>query len=206
MQRQAREDAETVHKQNLQNIDDRAAQAKLSVTSSLLGSTSQLLMQGNKSQFEMGKKLAISQALVNTYSSAQKAFDSLAGIPIIGPALGTAAAAAAVIGGIARVNTIKGQTYSQAHDGLDRNPNEGTFLLKRNEMVLDSGTSQAVRDAAPALAGGNGGMNIENFNLVMNIQGGRGDIDWDKEVEEGFMPALDRAYRRDKFLEGVVYG
>ncbi len=206
MQRQAREDSESIHQENLKNIEDHAAQAQLSVTSDLLGNTSQLLMQGNKSQFEMGKKLAISQALINTYSSAQKAFDSLAGIPIVGPGLGAAAAAAAVIGGIARVNTIKSQQYSQAHAGLDRNPSEGTFLLKRDEMVLDSGTSQAVRDAAPALAGGGGGMNIENFNVTMHIQGGRGDIDWDKEVEEGFIPAVNRAYRRDIQLEGVVYG
>lgn len=53
-----------------------------------------------------GKALAIASATIDTYLSAQKAYTSLAGIPVVGPGLGIAAAAAAIASGIANVNKI----------------------------------------------------------------------------------------------------
>ena len=53
-----------------------------------------------------GKAAAISSTLISTYQGAQDSYKSLAGIPIIGPALGFAAAAAAVAGGLANVKAI----------------------------------------------------------------------------------------------------
>lgn len=53
-----------------------------------------------------GKALAIASATIDTYLSAQKAYSSLAGIPVVGPVLGIAAAAAAIASGIANVNKI----------------------------------------------------------------------------------------------------
>lgn len=49
---------------------------------------------------------AKAQALIDTYTAAQMAYKSLVGIPFIGPALGTAAAVAAIIAGIQRVEMI----------------------------------------------------------------------------------------------------
>ena len=54
-----------------------------------------------------GKAAAIAETVIRTYQSAQSAYSSLAGIPIVGPALGAIAAAAAVAAGIANVNKIK---------------------------------------------------------------------------------------------------
>ena len=54
-----------------------------------------------------GKALAISQALISTYQSAQSSYASLAPIPIVGPALGIAAAGAAVAGGLKQIQSIK---------------------------------------------------------------------------------------------------
>lgn len=53
-----------------------------------------------------GKAAAIAATTIATYQSATKAFDSLAGIPVVGPALGAIAAAAAIASGIANVNNI----------------------------------------------------------------------------------------------------
>lgn len=220
MQRQARADAESIHENKLVQINKSAndqklaqerfvANAKLQVTSDLLGATSQALLQGNKKQFEAGKKLAIAQTLVSTYQGAQQAFTSLSSIPIVGSVLGAIAAAAAVVAGLSRISSIKSQKYNQAHDGLDRNPSEGTFLLKRDEMVLDSGTSQAVRENIQGATQGGGegingrGVTINIENLVINPRGS--NIDWDDEMENGFIPALDRAARRDIKPEGIVY-
>ena len=53
-----------------------------------------------------GKALAVAATTIDTFLSAQKAYKSLADIPVVGPALGIAAAAAAVASGIANVNKI----------------------------------------------------------------------------------------------------
>src|SRR5690606_884129 len=56
----------------------------------------------------IAKAAAIAQTILQTDGGAQKGFTALAGIPVVGPALGTAAAAAAVAGGMARVAQIRG--------------------------------------------------------------------------------------------------
>jgi hypothetical protein len=55
-----------------------------------------------------GKAAAISGALISTYQSATDSYKSLAGIPVVGPVLGAAAAAAAVVSGMANVKQIIG--------------------------------------------------------------------------------------------------
>lgn len=58
-------------------------------------------------QSKAGKALAIAAALIDTYTSAIAAFRSMAGIPVVGPALGAVAAAAAVALGLKNVATIR---------------------------------------------------------------------------------------------------
>ena len=53
-----------------------------------------------------GKAAAIANATISTYQSATDSYKSLAGIPIIGPALGFAAAGAAIASGMATVKKI----------------------------------------------------------------------------------------------------
>ena len=53
-----------------------------------------------------GKAAAIAAATISTYQSAQSSYASLAPIPIIGPALGFAAAGAAIASGFAQVKAI----------------------------------------------------------------------------------------------------
>lgn len=53
-----------------------------------------------------GKFLAAAQATIDTFSSANKAYSAMAGIPVVGPVLGAIAAAAAVAAGIANVKKI----------------------------------------------------------------------------------------------------
>jgi len=71
----------------------------------------------NKKAFQAYKAFAIAQAIIDTYKSAQSAFTSLAGIPIVGPVLGFSAAAAAVAAGMARVSAIRSQTYGGRREG-----------------------------------------------------------------------------------------
>jgi hypothetical protein len=55
---------------------------------------------------EEGKFLAAASTLISTYLSAQQAYQSQSSIPVVGPYLGAAAAAAAVLSGLANVKAI----------------------------------------------------------------------------------------------------
>lgn len=107
---QARQDAE----QELQDFKAKKAQedielqkateaAKQDLLNSTLGNLVQIFGQGTAA----GKAAAIAQTTIDTYKAAQGAYAAMAGIPIVGPALGAIAAAAAVAGGIANVKKIQ---------------------------------------------------------------------------------------------------
>ena len=56
--------------------------------------------------FEVFKAIEIAKTVVNTYSAAMGAYNAMASIPYVGPALGIAAAAAALASGFAQVDAI----------------------------------------------------------------------------------------------------
>lgn len=58
------------------------------------------------------KAFAITQAIADTYKGANEAYAAMASIPYVGPALGIAAAAAAIIMGIANVRSIMSESIS----------------------------------------------------------------------------------------------
>lgn len=76
-----------------------------------LSNLTTLMNSGSRKMFEVGKAAAISQTVLSTYEGAQKAYSSLAGIPVVGPALGVAAAGAAIAAGVARVQSIRSQSF-----------------------------------------------------------------------------------------------
>lgn len=73
---------------------------------SAIGQTFGNLAQLAGKQTALGKAFAIAQTTIDTYQSAIAAYKSLAGIPVVGPALGAVAAAAAIANGIAAVKNI----------------------------------------------------------------------------------------------------
>lgn len=70
-----------------------------------------------KKSFKIQKAANIANTLIDTYSSATASYKSLAGIPAIGPALGIAAAAAAVTAGLANVRNIAQQEFNSSSSG-----------------------------------------------------------------------------------------
>lgn len=68
--------------------------------------------KGRKEVAAVMKGVQIAQTTIATYESATKAYNSMAGIPIVGPALGIAAAAAAVFTGLANVKKIATTKYA----------------------------------------------------------------------------------------------
>lgn len=100
---------EATYAQKRKVIDDSRMQLALTASAQFFGELSQLSTSHNRKMAAIGKAAAIAQALITTYQSANNAFNALSGIPYIGPALGYAAAAAAIVAGLANVNQIRSQ-------------------------------------------------------------------------------------------------
>jgi len=83
-------------------IEKAKSDYKIDIASKTFGNFATIL--GKESA--AGKAAAIAQATIDTYKAANSAYASMAGIPIVGPALGAAAAAAAIVAGIANVKQI----------------------------------------------------------------------------------------------------
>lgn len=77
-------------------------QETVAATSTTLGNLSNLVGK----QTLLGKTFAIAQTAIDTYSSAIAAYKSMSSIPVVGPALGAIAAAAAVKNGLDAVKKI----------------------------------------------------------------------------------------------------
>ena len=84
---------------------------KAEIISGILGDISVLMQGESRKMFEVGKAAAISETVISTILGAQKAFSALAGIPIVGPALGAAAAAAAYAAGTIRVQQLSSAKF-----------------------------------------------------------------------------------------------
>lgn len=103
----------------LQEKKNQAIQSTISVASSLTGALANVYKQesqdSSKSQkeqekaFKTYKALAITQAIIDTASSAQGAYKAMVGIPYVGPFLAPVAAAAAVLVGLANIKAIQNE-------------------------------------------------------------------------------------------------
>ena len=71
------------------------------------GSNIQTMAKAFPEMEKAGKRAAQVQALVDAYASANAAFKAMAGIPVVGPALGATAAVAALGAGLANVKMIE---------------------------------------------------------------------------------------------------
>lgn len=85
-----------------EKIEKLKMDTTLNVASSTLNSLSSIL----GTETAAGKAAAVASATIDTYKAANAAYSSLAGIPIVGPGLGAAAATAAIVAGIANVKNI----------------------------------------------------------------------------------------------------
>lgn len=99
--------------------EERLQNARLDVAQKVAGGlgdtfTNLYTLTGKKHKefFILAKTAAIAETLIETYRSAQGSYAALAPIPYIGPALGIAAASAAIIAGMARVASIRAQSLA----------------------------------------------------------------------------------------------
>lgn len=123
----------------------------------------------SKKAFAAYKAFSIAQALIKTYEGATSAYSALAPIPIVGPALGVAAAGAAVVMGLAQVNAIKSQKPQGFATGgrIGQGQNVIEFGESNQPEVLEFGGQNY-------LLGGNGGSVFNRSQLQpVGSSGGR---------------------------------
>jgi hypothetical protein len=90
---------------------------------------------------EIGKAAAIAETTINTYAAATAAYKAMAGIPVVGPALGVVAAAAAVAAGIENVKRIMAVDVSGKSSPVPTSisssaPAQRTFATPTGSTVL----------------------------------------------------------------------
>ena len=74
--------------------------------------------QAQERAFNVQKAASIAQTVLETITSASKAFNSLSGIPFVGVGLGIAAAAVATASGLARIAAIRRTNYQSASSSI----------------------------------------------------------------------------------------
>jgi len=101
-----------------------AADATVAVANATIGSLSALNQafskedeKGRREAFKREKALGIASAVINTAKSAVSAYNSMAGIPFVGPVLAPIAAVAAIAAGAAQIKNITKQKYKGESGG-----------------------------------------------------------------------------------------
>jgi hypothetical protein len=101
-------------------------QFRIAKTAEFFSFISLLSTTNNKALFKIGQAAAIGEAGVNTALGAIKAYQAMAGIPIVGPTvLGPLAAAAVTAAGIAAIAKIKAQKFGGGGAGTTSMSNAG---------------------------------------------------------------------------------
>lgn len=117
----------------------------------------------------IGKAAAVSQIAIQTATAAMNIYAGFSTIPLIGPALGIAGAAAAIAFGVERtadvVGAADGGLITGGIPGVDSVP----ALLQQNELVVPSKSYEEVVNAVAAQRTGNGGGNDVTNGLLGQI-------------------------------------
>lgn len=139
--KEAREQLELDHQAKLGNIAAQAELARrdfskmtfdqqLATASKGFALLANLMQSKHKAMFEIGKVGAIAQSAIATRTGAIEAYKALAGIPVVGPALGAAAAIAVTAFGLEQISAINSTSFGGASAGgatptVGVNPNTG---------------------------------------------------------------------------------
>lgn len=137
---------EETYAERVENIDRQAQAGReqiekaknaaiMSASADFFGNMAVLSRSGNSRLGAIGKAAAIAQTTISTYKSATDSYAALAAIPIVGPALGFAAAAAAITAGLANVAAINGVGFSTGGYTGPGGVNDPAGIVHKGEVV-----------------------------------------------------------------------
>jgi len=147
----AQEDAHSTFmlemKKKQKDEETRIDKERLNAGKSALDELAQFQNAKSSEMAAIGKASAVASTMISTYQGAQAAATALAGIPIIGPELAIAAAAAFIAGGMARIASIEGVPLATGIDSVPGIGNEDNFpaMLKPGERVVPTETNQDLK-------------------------------------------------------------
>lgn len=175
--------------------EDIAAEAdkkRLDSYESTLGDTTSALKSALGEGNALYKAAAITQTIIETYKGATAAYASLATIPIVGPALGVAAAAAVTAAGLANVGRIR----SAREQGGQLSYGQVSTIAERGkpEVIMPAGASRVrTADQMRQIMGESGSKNngIPQISII-NQTTGRIDEVQQEQDDEGRIRLLIR--------------
>lgn len=129
---------------NSENLDAKQREA---INNQIAANETKLEQKREKlaeKSFKLQKAMSIANALINTYEMANKAFNSLASIPFVGPTLGKAAAVAAIGLGLAQVNAIRKTQFVPSGTSVASDSSVGSAQVQAPNfnIVGQSGSNQ----------------------------------------------------------------
>lgn len=132
--------AESDYQKARQDIQDEADKKRLDSYEGTLGDTTSALKTALGEGSALYKAAAITQTIIETYKGATAAYASLSTIPIVGPALGVAAAAAVTAAGLANIAKIR----SAREQGGQLSAGQVSTIAERNkpEVIMPAGASR----------------------------------------------------------------
>jgi hypothetical protein len=170
--------------QEQQNRDEaqHTAQFRMKTAANVAGALSNIAQNLNtalggksKKAFKVMQAAAIAQTAIDTSRAAMGAYSALAGIPIIGPILGVAAAGAAIAAGAAQIQQIKSQSFG------------------------GGGSVSMSGGANPSRTGGGASAQGVPVRLEDQQQGARQDVNITIQTDTGIVPQESI----DKIIEGI---
>lgn len=143
----------------LRKIRASQLQADLDATAGMLSSAAALQKEGTAGW----KATKIAETVVSTYSAAQKAYESMVGIPFIGTTLGAIAAGIAVAAGLKQVQTIKSTPIAMATGGIVGGYGSGTSdsvnaRLSKGESVINAKSTRMFKPLLSSINQAGGGV------------------------------------------------
>lgn len=160
--------------QAMLQLDLANQKKRLDAASTFFGNIASIGSTFGKKGFEIAKAAAIAQATIKTYESATSAYASLSGIPYVGPALGAAAAAAAIVAGAANIAQIKAQQYTPAYAMGGMIPagkvglvgEAGPEIVKGPAIVTSAATTSSMMNRASS---GVANVSVHNYGAPADV-------------------------------------
>lgn len=176
----------------VKNIQEEADKKRLDSYEGTLSDTTSALKSALGEGNALYKAAAITQTIIETYKGATAAYASLSTIPIVGPALGVAAAAAVTAAGLANVAKIR----SAREQGGQLSYGQVSTIAERGkpEVIMPAGASRVrTADQMRQIMGESGNKNngIPQISII-NQTSGRIDSVQQEQDDEGRIRLLIR--------------
>lgn len=149
-----------------------SAQETLGTWAGLFGDMMGEQSTAYKTMFALEKGFAVAKAMMAIPESYSKAYNSVVGIPYVGPYMAPVMGAAAAAAQVAQAASIKKTNLTgMAHDGIANVPREGTWLLDKGERVLNPKDNESFTNFIS-----NGGGQTEPVINIYNLPGQTADV------------------------------